>query len=107
MAENAMKKILFGICLGLSALCSACATPRERKARAMRAAQAKLGHFPKSDFVRKYGNPTQCRITWTGETCEFYKQRGFSGRPSQEDDTIWIDFDHDGFSMRDLSAAGY
>lgn len=102
-----MKRPFCVLLLSLATLFWGCATPRERRARARRSAQAKLGHFPKADFVRKYGDPRQCRMTWTGETCEFNQRRGLKGDVSEVSEAISIDFDHDGYSTGADAAAGY
>jgi hypothetical protein len=118
-----MKRTFCVLFLSWTTLAWGCATPRERRAKALRTAQAKLGHYPKSDFIRKYGNPRQCRVIWTGETCEFYKHRGLTNKPSdisqpgnmmadqgdvnQGIEMVSIDFDHDGYSTSRDAAAGY
>lgn len=104
-----MKRTFGVLCLTLMTLVWGCATPRERRAKALRTAQAKLGHYPKSEFIHKYGNPRECRMTWTGETCEFYKVKGLPSKPSDisVSETVSIDFDHDGYSTKRDAAAGY
>ncbi len=95
-----MRRVLVAAGAALTALCWGCAAPRQRRARALRAAQAKLGHFPKRDFTIKFGDPRQCRLTWTGENCEFYHN-------PERTEMIWIDFDHDGYSTGNASPTGY